>query len=247
MLVRELENFGLTEKEARVYLASLELGTATVQEISQKSNVNRATTYIQVESLLKQGLLSTVDKDKKSLFMAEKPEKLITILEDRRQELEFKEEKIRKLIPDFEALYNVVEDKPRVRFFQGFTGTQSWRADIFKQAPKQMNVILPLIENFDKMVSETDFLEKLFSRIEEIRFLVPAEKKQIMKKWPASQNFKMKYHKIKGFKSELIVYSGKVFISKPIYGKSMSILLEESNFYESFLAMYNHFWEIAEE
>ncbi|PIT86455.1 MAG: hypothetical protein COU33_03055, partial [Candidatus Magasanikbacteria bacterium CG10_big_fil_rev_8_21_14_0_10_43_6] len=34
-----LQNLGLNEKEAKVYLACLELGSATVQEVSDKAGV----------------------------------------------------------------------------------------------------------------------------------------------------------------------------------------------------------------
>lgn len=42
-LENKLKELGLADKEARVYLASLELGSDTVQNIAKKSGVNRAT------------------------------------------------------------------------------------------------------------------------------------------------------------------------------------------------------------
>ena len=43
-LDKELQKIGLSEKEAKVYLAALELGQASVQNIARKAEVNRATT-----------------------------------------------------------------------------------------------------------------------------------------------------------------------------------------------------------
>ena len=57
-LIQELGHLGLSEKEAAVYLASLELGPAPVQDISHKAKVNRATTYVMIESLMGRGLIS---------------------------------------------------------------------------------------------------------------------------------------------------------------------------------------------
>lgn len=41
MLERVLEKFGLSEKEAKIYLATLELGQATVQQIAKKAGLVR--------------------------------------------------------------------------------------------------------------------------------------------------------------------------------------------------------------
>ena len=43
----------LSEKEAAVYLAALQLGWVPVQDIAKLSKVNRATTYVMIESLKK--------------------------------------------------------------------------------------------------------------------------------------------------------------------------------------------------
>ena len=67
MLEQELQKIGLSEKEAKVYLAAMELGQAPVQKIAQKAKVNRATTYVILEGLQKKGVITTVDHEKKRL------------------------------------------------------------------------------------------------------------------------------------------------------------------------------------
>ncbi len=53
-----LINLGLTETEARVYLAGITLGPATVSSIAQKANVKRTTVYPAIRTLKKKGLMS---------------------------------------------------------------------------------------------------------------------------------------------------------------------------------------------
>jgi len=48
-----LRNLGLNEKEAKIYLACLELGSATVQEVAQKSSIKRTNIYNLLGSLKK--------------------------------------------------------------------------------------------------------------------------------------------------------------------------------------------------
>ena len=64
MLTKKLEEIGLNEKEAKVYIAVLELGEGSASEIAKKSEVNRATTYFTLENLMKIGLVSASNEEK---------------------------------------------------------------------------------------------------------------------------------------------------------------------------------------
>lgn len=67
-LAKKLESLGLTEKEAAVYVAALELGASPAQKIAERAKVKRGTTYLAIESLTKRGLMSSVTKGKKVFF-----------------------------------------------------------------------------------------------------------------------------------------------------------------------------------
>lgn len=111
----------------------LELGPASVQDIAKKSKVNRSTTYLTLEDLKKRGLASSSMKGKKALFTAESPSRLAAVLNREKQELDEKKKKLEDSIPYFMALYNAVEDKPQVRFFEGDEGIVAVR-EIMQQS-----------------------------------------------------------------------------------------------------------------
>ena len=98
-----LKKFGLNEKEAKIYLASLELGYATVQQIANQAEINRATTYVILESLIKKGLATHLTKGKKRYFTAEPPERLNHFLNDQLIKIKRKREKLQKLLPNLKA------------------------------------------------------------------------------------------------------------------------------------------------
>ena len=64
-MLTQLKHIGLSENEAKVYLAMLELGPSPVLEIAAKAGINRPTAYAQIESLKKMGLVSMQTKGKK--------------------------------------------------------------------------------------------------------------------------------------------------------------------------------------
>ena len=107
-----LTKLGLNKKEIEVYLASLQLGVSTITELSKKSEIKRPTTYLIVESLLKQGLISIVRKKQKTYYAPERPKKILTILKARQRELE-------QSLPELEALYNSPKAKPKIQIYEG--------------------------------------------------------------------------------------------------------------------------------
>lgn len=119
-----LKNIGLDEKQAAVYLALLELGTASVQSIAQKALLKRPTTYLILDELKGRGLVSVVPRAKKVLYTAESPEKFLG-------DLYKKQELLKRFMPNMLALYNAKITKPQVLLFEGKEGVAKVYDKIF--------------------------------------------------------------------------------------------------------------------
>ncbi len=141
-LLKELKHLGLSEKESSVYLSALELGPASVQDVAHKSKVNRATTYVMIESLTSRGLMSTFVKGKKKFFVAESPERLKAIISMQQKELEEKLSELDETLPMLMALYNTEGAKPQIRYLEGFEGVKTAR-DIFEKLEGSFVEIYP--------------------------------------------------------------------------------------------------------
>lgn len=114
--------FGLTEKEAKVYVTLLELGVSFVTDIAHTSNVNRSSVYVILEELLNKGLVSICEEKNKIQYKAEPPERLIQMLEMRANDTMKAVEEARKILPQLKSLYTGVGVKPRVSFYEGEKG-----------------------------------------------------------------------------------------------------------------------------
>jgi len=110
-----LEKIGLNQKEASVYLAALELGTATVESIARKAGTKRPTTYLVLDDLQRRGLVSIVPRTKKILYTAETPELIL-------RELSRKEDLFKRFLPNLMAVYNAKKEKPQVQLYEGKEG-----------------------------------------------------------------------------------------------------------------------------
>lgn len=120
-----LEELGLSEKEAKVYLAALELGEESVQNIGKKAGVNRATTYVILNKLMGLGLVSTYENDKKTVFVAQDPKELLNLIEREEKEIGQRKRDLQDNLNQLNAIFNVNKSKPIVRFFEGIDGLEA--------------------------------------------------------------------------------------------------------------------------
>jgi sugar-specific transcriptional regulator TrmB len=112
LLISHVEELGLSNKEARVYLASLGLGPASVQKIADEAGIKRVTTYVILESLVGLGLVSQTVKGKKTYFVAEDPVNLERLIERRRQELKEQKQNFDHILPELQNLKMQPKDSP---------------------------------------------------------------------------------------------------------------------------------------
>ena len=63
-LEKVLENYGLTKKQALLYITCLELGSASVYKIAKKANLSRSTCYEVLEILREKKLVTIFQKKK---------------------------------------------------------------------------------------------------------------------------------------------------------------------------------------
>ncbi len=127
-----LKNFGLNEKEIAVYLALVELGPSPVRTVSAKTGVNRGTSYDILKSLIEQGIVAYYNKQTKQYFAAESPEKLLSALEAKEQQLEEVKQQIKDSMPELKGLFEKEGGRPIVKLYEGGTGIRFILEDVLQ-------------------------------------------------------------------------------------------------------------------
>lgn len=138
---KQLEELGLSPNEVRVYLASLELGPATVLQIAAKSAVVRPTAHVAVGGLVKRGLMSSHTRGKKQYYQAERPGQLMRLLEEEKKKLAERESKLKSVLPGLESLILMSKEKPEVKYYEGLEGLEVMREVFFTSKAKYLDVI----------------------------------------------------------------------------------------------------------
>lgn len=120
--LRSLTDFGLSEKEAKIYLALLELGEATAFQVSARSGVNRSSTYVVLESLSKRGLSGLSGDKKVRRYIAVAPEAIAQMASENLKRSSQIKEGIESILPRLGAIQKNIGTGPRIRVFNGNQG-----------------------------------------------------------------------------------------------------------------------------
>lgn len=81
--IQHLTELGLSEKEARIYIALVEIGKGTAYAIAKQSGLKRPTVYMLLDELRKKDLILKVPHAKNQIFIAKDPEELFAMFEDK--------------------------------------------------------------------------------------------------------------------------------------------------------------------
>lgn len=115
--IETLKELGLSEAEAKVYLALLETGSSLAGPIIKKTGLHRGTTYQILQRLIEKGLVSSVIKGKKQHFESVNPEILMDLLKEKQTNLQ-------NILPLLKAKTSSKE-KQEVTVYSGVKGIRS--------------------------------------------------------------------------------------------------------------------------
>lgn len=113
-----LQELGLSEAEAKVYLALIETGSTLAGPIIKKTGLHRGTTYQILQRLKEKGLVSSIIKGKKQYFEPVSPNRLLDVLKER-------EERLQEIIPLLNQKLKESKEKQEITVYYGFKGVRS--------------------------------------------------------------------------------------------------------------------------
>lgn len=121
-----LKEYGLSEKEVKVYVAILPLGSINLQEIGKRIDLPRTTIYNTLNYLVSKGLVSYITKKGVRFYEAADPNKLM-------EKLNEKKELLNSILPGLESLKKTIKESSSVEVFQGSKGLFTILSDIVKK------------------------------------------------------------------------------------------------------------------
>ncbi|MFA5986731.1 MAG: helix-turn-helix domain-containing protein [Parcubacteria group bacterium] len=244
MLYKQLSDAGLTETEAKIYLAALELGEASVSRIATKSDIKRTTVYLSLENLMKKGLMSAIKKGGKIHYFSEDPRNLERVMDERKKH-------ISDLMPQLLSFANFIDKKPTIRYFEETAGIKEVLKDALNYPKKEICVMYydAYTSNFDEdFFSEYFIPERIKKRISVRKLLPQSEKLSPFDKTNSEflQKSRCLSTDIFNIEIEIMIYgSDKVSILS--FEEKFALIIESRKIHASLKSIFETMWSIGQE
>ncbi len=238
-LKQQLQQLDLLGKKADVYLASLELGSATVIEIAKKAGIKRTTAYDILMDLAQKGLISETSKGKKRLFVGEDPEKI-------KKDLQRKESLISEILPMLKSVYNVRGVKPRIRFYEGIEGLKETYNDTLNYTGEMLMFASEDVVKILGMDWANDYMAKRTKKNLRVRAIMPSSETLVKDIVPRDQEVvrtsKLIDPKKYPFSMEINIY-GHSKVSLMSSKEQLGITIESTEIYNTMKLIFELIWD----
>ena len=230
---------GLTEKEASVYLALLELGPASVLALARRTGLKRPTIYLVLDDLSRRGLTALVPREKKKLFVALPPERL-------REDLENKLETLNKLLPQLTAIYRTQTARPAIQLFESKDGIVEAYREITESDAKEILSFFSL----ETIPPEFQISYKMFAdafrkgkRGREIVYTADRHH-PYLKDVASIRNYEVRFTAAPNkFLTDNIVYGNKIALFS--FQKRFALIIESEDVARSMRSLFELAWQAA--
>jgi sugar-specific transcriptional regulator TrmB len=234
---------GLSPKEASVYLASYELGETTASRIAQKSGIKRPTTYMELENLIKKGLVSQSERRNLKYYNAQSPKVILAILDENKKELE---QNMASLL----SLGSAIDKKPSVRYFEGEDGIK----EAYRETLSTPNQEIQSWFSASSSVGSESFQEKYYIPERQkkniwIRAILPDSqelKPYILKNSEQLRKSRTLDSKKFNLENEILLY-GKNKTAILNYDDRLGIIIESSKIHDAIKQIFEVMWEMIPE
>ncbi len=143
-----LKGLGLSDLEAKIYMAALVGGELLPKHLAERAGVKRPMLYKLLPELVVKGLLTETRKGKRRCLVAEDPE---VYLDKKRAELVLAEQSI----PGLRLLLQTATVKPKIVFYEGVEGLKKLYMDNLREKKPILEFVSvarihPAIEEYSK-------------------------------------------------------------------------------------------------
>ena len=241
-----LRDIGLTEYEAKVYLALLDMGKSTSGEILNRAELRTGKIYEILDSLAKKGLISIIIENNVKKFAPANPKRVYEYFHEQHKVIEEKEKGLKDILTELMKRVNSHKSKANIEIFVGKKAMKSaYLKEIERYSKNQTLYVMGVLSEekyskeiydffiyslYPKRAATKVKIKKLLS--EEARDSRATEKRAEIKYLPYGSLTSV------NLIGNLVIIG--IFIEEPII-----ITIESADVAKGFIEQFNLLWKIA--
>ncbi|MEK9155491.1 MAG: helix-turn-helix domain-containing protein [Patescibacteria group bacterium] len=143
----------LSGVEAKIYLTTLEMGSASLTDIAKRSGVSKTSTYEVLEALRQRKVVRVSRRGKRGVYSAADPERLVEVLRGEAAEQAMTIDDVVRALPLFTALQGGT--RPSVMIHEGADAVYGYFEHLAKIKPESMDEISNVDDIYSWVEKET--------------------------------------------------------------------------------------------
>lgn len=236
-LINTLQQYGMSDKQARVYLCVLQLWSAPASVISRRTDIKRVTVYAVLKDLEVDTVVSSYEKSGTTYFQAITPDILVARLRSKYEQFTAK-------LPELLALTNIYDNKPKIQYFEWVSWVKQMYEDLLSSDTEicAFLSIDPIDPRLRSYIFD-DFLPRRIAAQITARVIMPTLDQETTYASTDKQFLKQtKFidHAIFDMKWEINIYwPNKIAIALFTAEEMSAIIIESPHLYKSLTSIFN--------
>lgn len=252
-LEEQLRTLGLTQTEAKLYLAGLSKKATSAQELARATKAKRPTVYHALETLIEKGLVSKTGTEARRLFQMTSPERLQHLLDQKMDQIKLQKTNLDTLLPLLMQHQGAAgSEQVRVMQYEGIEGIKIVVEEALYCKSRSWDIIAPpknFFSDFDKTYSKY-YLETRKARGITSRSLWEQKEAPTQRMTPElirERNPRYLPAALSGrFESVMILFDDKVAMITSL-GVMSAVLIQSKEVHALMATMFEGLWMISKE
>lgn len=234
--LKSLVQYGLSERQAKVYIACLELGVATIQQLSKKLQVARSSCEATLTQLQAKGFVSIQKHKSTRRYIPEDPKLVMKTAEQKLKALT-------TTLPDLTSIFLKNKTIPSVRMYEGKQGIWSVLEEVLAEAK--------VLHGFGSADDLFKTIGETFPEFRKRRIQKRIPVKMILRDTPHARErqrlgpSELREVRLMGdtgdFASLMFMWDSKI-ASFSLKDQVVSVIIESKEIAEGQMAMFNFIW-----
>ncbi|VVB58718.1 HTH-type sugar sensing transcriptional regulator TrmBL1 [Candidatus Anstonella stagnisolia] len=239
-----LEEYGLSNSEARVYLILLENGQQKSGEIIRESGLQSSSVYNTLSALMQKGIVSYVMEGKVKLFQAEKPETFLALLEE-------KGRKFREMLPKLQRVEGRRQNMKTAKVYEGLGGLKTVYENVLSEMQKGEEYFFfqfaaEKIAEKRAMLFYRTYHSRRDAKGVRVRGLATVEAKPPMREiFEGFKHVKLRYVNGSFLPTGTVIYHDKVVVIDWEAKEPTCFLIQSKTVAESYKELFEEKWKVA--
>lgn len=245
---KKLQNIGLTEREARVYLYLLEYKESKTGIMCSKLNIPNSHIYRILEKLLDKGIISYKIVNNIKVFRPVDPESLFALFKEKEEQLENEKKDLRAFISNLKKIEIKEKKLNDFKYFEGISGVRSMFTEFIESWVSDSRVYIasaPIAyEKWNAFLLDMFHPPRIKKNIHQ-QLIVPTRLKKFALERDKFQPIEIKYSDVE-MEAEFGVCGDYTYFLS--YGdKPYALLIKDKNFANTQIKIFQVMWASAKE